>query len=88
MEVLITPKVPFIISSQLQSVLRSSFGKTFGIWEPQTDSHVTPHSAINIESISHVALISTNNEISIEPPTKTKCESNLNHHTDEILHEI
>ena len=68
--------------------MRSSFGKTFGIEEPQTDLHVTTHSTINVESISHEAPTDTKDEIYIEPPTKIKCKSNLNYNTDEILHEI
>ena len=69
--------------------MRSSFGKTFGIEEPQTDSHVTVHSTIKVESISHEAPTDIKDEIlDIEPPTKIKRKSNLNHHTDEILHEI
>ena len=68
--------------------MRSSFGKTFGIEEPQTDSLVTTHSIINVESIFHEAPTDTKDEIDIEPPTKIKCKSNLNYNTDEILHEI
>ena len=82
------PKNPFIISSRSQSVLRSSFRKTFRIEEPQTDSHVTTLSAVNVESISHEAPTDTKDEIDIEPPTKIKRKSKLNHHTDKIPHEI
>ena len=68
--------------------MRSNFGKTFGIEEPQTDSYVTTHSAVNVELIPHEAPTDTKDEIDIEPPTKIKRKSNLNHHTDEIPHEI
>ena len=87
-EVLNASKNPFIISSRSQSVLRSSFGKTFGFEEPQTDLHVATYSAIDAESISHEASNHTKDEIDIEPPTKIKRKSNLNHHTDKIPHEI
>ena len=68
--------------------MRSNFGKTFGIQEPQTDSHVTTHCTINVESISHETPTNTKDEIDIEPPTKIKRKSNLNHQTDRIPHEI
>ena len=87
-DVLNASKNPFIISSRSQSVLRSSFGKTFGVEEPQTDSHVATYSAIGAESISHEASNHTKDEIDIEPLTKIKRKSNLNHHTDKIPHKI
>ena len=68
--------------------MRSNFGKTFGIQEPQTDSHVTTHCTINVESISHETPTNTKDEIDIEPPTKIKRKSNLNHQTDRIPHKI
>ena len=68
--------------------MRSSLGKTFGIEEPQIDSHVTTHSVTNVESISHEAPTDTKDEINVEPPIKIKRKSNLNHHTNEILHEV
>ena len=74
--------------SRSESVLTSSLDKTIGIEEPQTDPHVTTHSTINVESISHEAPTNTKDEIDIEPPTKIKRKSNLNHYTDKIPHEI
>ena len=68
--------------------MRSNFGKTFGIQEPQTDSHVTTHCTINVESISHETPTNTKDEIDIELPTKIKRKSDLSHHTDRIPHEI
>ena len=70
-----------------QSVLTSSLDKTVIIKESQTDSHVTTHSTINVESISHGAPSNTRDEIDIQSPTKIKRKSNLNHYTDEIPHE-
>ena len=49
---------------------------------------MTPHSTINVESISHEAPTNTKDEINIKPPTKTKGKSNLYHHTNEIPHKI
>ena len=64
------------------------FGKTVQIEEPQTDSNLTTHSTINVESISHEAPTNTKDEIDIEPLTKIKRKSNLNHHNGDIPHKI
>ena len=62
-----------------QSILTTSFGKIIGIKEPQTDSHVT------VVCDKREAPTNIKDEIDIKPPTKIKCKSNLNRHTDEIL---
>ena len=57
--------------------------------KPLESKNMTAHSTIKVESISHEAQTDIKDEIlDIEPPTKIKRKSNLNHHTDEILHEI
>ena len=66
-EVSDAPKNPFMILPRSQSVLRSSFGKAFGIKEPQTDLHVTTHSTINFELISHEAATDTKDKIDVKP---------------------
>ena len=80
------PKNLFTISSRSQSVLTSSLDKTVGIEKPQTDSHLTTYSTNNVKSISHESPTNIKGEIDIEPRTKIKCKSNLNHHNDEIPH--
>ena len=57
--------------------------------KPLESKNMTAHSTIKVESISHEVQTDIKDEIlDIEPPTKIKRKSNLNHHTDEILHEI
>ena len=71
-----------------QSVLTTSFGNHDGVEKPEKDLHVTAHSTINIESISHKAPTNTKDDIDIKPRIKIKCNSNLNHHNEKILQKI
>ena len=71
-----------------QSVLTTSFGNHDGIEKPKKDLHVTAHSTINIESISHKSPTNTKDDIDIKPRIKTKCNSNLNQHNEKILQKI